>query len=77
MNTRELERDKIDRLATRLKKLRIEKGFSQEVLAAEAGLTLSQIARIETGKINPTLTTLSALSKALKLHIDELFDSEV
>jgi len=77
MEGRSLEIEKIKKFALRLKKLRVEKGLSQEKLAAEAGITLSQVARIETARINPTLTTLAALSKALKVDLGDLFDHEV
>jgi transcriptional regulator with XRE-family HTH domain len=50
------------------------KNFSQEELAYQPGLTLSQIARIETGKINPTLCTLLVISKTLKIKAGELLD---
>jgi transcriptional regulator with XRE-family HTH domain len=45
-------------LSKRLKEIRSEKGISQEELAYRSDLTLSQIARIETLKTNPTISTL-------------------
>lgn len=63
--------------AAHLKKLRKEKGFSQEKLAFEAGLDLSHIAKMETCKRNPKLTTLVALSKALQVPVRELTDFEI
>ena len=50
-----------------LKKVREEAGFTQEKLAYDSGLTLSQIARIETGKTNPTLCTIVVIEKTLKI----------
>jgi DNA-binding XRE family transcriptional regulator len=58
----------------RLQSLRRSKNFSQEELAHQSGLTLSQIARIETGKINPTLCTMLVISKTLKIKAGELLD---
>lgn len=52
--------------------LRKSKGLSQEKLANSADVSLSQISRIERGIINPTLSTLSALSKALGIPLKEL-----
>ena len=58
----------------RLKKLRLEKGFTQETLANKANLSLSQIARIETARINPTLSTLSIIAKTLEIKLSYLVD---
>ncbi len=46
----------------KLKSLRTKKGLTLEQLAFEADIELSQVHRVEKGKINPTLTTLIALS---------------
>jgi transcriptional regulator with XRE-family HTH domain len=39
-----------------------------------AEMEISQVYRIEKGIINPTLTTLSALSKALGITLKDLLD---
>jgi len=57
-----------------LQKVRRQMNFTQEELAYESGISLSQIARIETGKINPTLCTLITISKTLKIKAPELLD---
>ena len=64
----------INAFALRLKKLRKEHNFTQEQLAFESGLSLSQIARIETAKINPTLSTLIVIAKAMDIKLSELCD---
>ena len=61
-------------LANTLKKVRAKKGFTQEDLAYESGLTLSQIARIETLKINPTVSTLFCIARTLDVPVSDLFD---
>ena len=61
-------------LAIRLKELRNQKGMSQEVLAAESGLSLRTIQRIENGETNPTGDSLKRLSSALNVNPDELID---
>ena len=43
-----------------------------EQLAIEADMEISQVHRIEKGKINPTLTTLNALAKGLGITLVEL-----
>lgn len=57
----------------RLRDLRISYGLSQEQLANEAEIPLSQVGRIERGEINPTLSSINVLAKALKVEIKELF----
>ena len=49
-----------------LKRLRLRKGMSQEILARRADLKLSNLAKLEGGfNVNPTLQTLSALAGIL------------
>jgi transcriptional regulator with XRE-family HTH domain len=57
----------------RLRGLRISKSLSQEQLANEADIPLSQVGRIERGEINPTLSTIYALSNGLNVDIKDLF----
>lgn len=64
-------------LAKRLKELRDEKGITQEDLAHRSGLTLSQIARIETFKINPTISTIFRIARGLHVPLSELFNFEL
>jgi len=59
-------------LAKRLKQLRSERGITQAVLARRAGVTLSYIGRLETGRHDPQLSTLTKLAKALKVRLGEL-----
>lgn len=58
----------------RLKQVRRKKKITQEQLADLSGLDLSHIARIETAKRNPKLTTLIVLAKALQTPLSELMD---
>lgn len=56
-----------------LKKLRKQKGWSQEKLAREAGISYQTLIKIEQGRIkNPKLETLIKLAKALGVSIDKL-----
>ncbi|WP_199915409.1 helix-turn-helix domain-containing protein [Aquimarina spinulae] len=57
-----------------LRSLRKKNKLSQERLANDADIPISQVGRIERGEVNTTLSTMRALSKALKIHITELFD---
>ncbi|CAD0008895.1 hypothetical protein FLAT13_04620 [Flavobacterium salmonis] len=64
-------------LARRLKELRSEKMMSQEELADKSEITLSQIARIETAIINPTVSTIFKIARGLDVSPKELFDFEL
>lgn len=48
-----------------LKRIRLQVGYTQAKLAEEAGVSQSVIAKMEAGSIDPTYSTLSAVSKAL------------
>lgn len=58
-----------------LRRMRLERGFTQESLAYEAGIAPSFLSQIETGKRAPTVTTLDVLAKAMKMPIVEFFAS--
>lgn len=64
-------------LAKRLKEIRFEKGVSQEELAYRSEMTLSQIARIETVRTNPTISTLFKIARALEVPPSDLFNFEL
>ncbi len=56
-----------------LRKLREERGLSQEALANDADIPINQVGRIERGEINTTISTANAIAKALKIELSELF----
>ena len=64
--------DTLSKFGEKLKTLRTLKGLTLEQLAFEADIELSQVHRVEKGKINPTLTTLIALAKGLDITLAEL-----
>lgn len=57
-----------------LKNLRKEKGFTQEQLAIDLNIEISQISRIERGIINTSVGNINAIARVLKVHHNELFD---
>ena len=59
------------------KEIRSEKGITQEELSYRSELTLSQIARIETIKTNPTISTIFKIVRALEIPLKELFNFEL
>ncbi|MEQ1493030.1 MAG: helix-turn-helix transcriptional regulator, partial [Terricaulis sp.] len=52
-------------LGRNLKRLRSEKGWSQEELADQAGLHRTYVSGVERGVRNPTITIVATLAKAL------------
>jgi len=57
-----------------LKSLRIEKGFTQEKLAELSNLDVTFISKMENGKLQPSLTTIISISKALGVSASYLID---
>lgn len=74
INTR--DQNYLKKFGKHLKKLREEKGMSQEELANCADVSLPQITRIERGVVNPTLCTIKALANGLEMKTNSLFDFE-
>lgn len=66
----------LKKFGSHLKRLRNSKQMTLEQLAFAADVELSQIHRIETGKINPTLTTLIAISNGIEITVSELINVE-
>ncbi|WP_081161489.1 helix-turn-helix domain-containing protein [Niastella populi] len=61
-------------LGDRIRDLRTQQELSQEDLANEADVPLSQIGRIERGENNPTISTLYVIAQALKIDLKVLVD---
>lgn len=62
------------RLATNMKRLRKERGWSQEALADEAGLDRTYISGIERQVKNPTVTVVERVARALGCRLGDLLD---
>ena len=63
-------------LGTRIKRIRTQKGLTQQALAVRVGLTQPYIVMLETGKrTNPSLQLLQRLAKALGVPLAELLQS--
>ena len=63
-----------ERLAVNMKRLRKERGWSQEALADAAGLDRTYISGIERVVKNPTITVVERVSAALQCSIGQLLD---
>jgi transcriptional regulator with XRE-family HTH domain len=58
----------------RLRKLRKDKGMSQEALALEAGLDRTYVSGVERGERNISLENIERLAQALGVKIRDLFE---
>lgn len=64
-------------LSQKIAALRQAKGWSQELLAENAGINLRTLQRIENGHSSPRGDTLRRLSKALETELEVLFDASL
>jgi transcriptional regulator with XRE-family HTH domain len=60
------------RLGEKIRKLRLDKGFSQQSFADECGLHRTYMGSVERGERNLTLKTLQTVAKALGLTVADL-----
>lgn len=61
------------KIGKKIKKLRQEKGISQDRLSKLADLSLNTVVTVESGaNPNPTIETLTRIAKALKVGVDDL-----
>ena len=62
----------LEKIGMRIKAVRTKRGWSREEHAAKAGVSRGYLARLETGRHEPTLTMLAKLAKALRVKMTEL-----
>jgi len=62
-------------LARVVRRLRREKGWTQDELAAKVGVEQMAISLIENARANPTLETLESLAKSLGVRFVDLFEA--
>lgn len=67
------EKSYIKKLGKRIVTIREEKGIKQKELSDLLDIDDGSLRRIESGRTNPTTTTLLSLSKALNVDVSELF----
>jgi transcriptional regulator with XRE-family HTH domain len=63
-----------ERMATKIKALREQRKMTQEQLAERAGIGRSYLARLETARQDPTLSTLEKIAKALRVKVAKLLE---
>lgn len=61
-----------ERLGMNVKRIREQRGWTQEALAEKAHVHRVYLAQIETGKKIPSIPTLEKLAKALKVKLGDL-----
>ena len=59
-------------LAERIRRLRNQKGWSQEEFAATCNINRSYMGRIERGELNLTLETLEKIANGLSVSVSAL-----
>ncbi len=59
-----------------MRRLRLERGLTQEQLAVDAQIDLTYLGGIERGKRNPSLLVLARIAGALRTRIAELVNEE-
>lgn len=65
-----------EKFGKQVKKLRLEKGLSQEALALLADLDRTYIPSIEKGERNVSIIVIEKIANALKVKISILFDEK-
>jgi transcriptional regulator with XRE-family HTH domain len=61
------------RVAWNIRRLRVERGISQDAFAVDAGIDRTYVSRLERGMENPTVAVLEGIAAALGVEIEELF----
>lgn len=61
------------RFGKNVHEIRILKGLTQEQLGEEAKISQVQVARIESGKLNTSISTVAAIADALGVNQGDLF----
>ncbi|MDC0767183.1 helix-turn-helix domain-containing protein [Streptomyces sp. HD] len=59
----------------RIRQARLRRGTSLRALAREIGVSASLISQVENGKSQPSVSTLYAITTALGISVESLFDS--
>jgi len=73
---RRRNQDIIDNIGRNIRKYRKLKGLTIVELSYLAKVEAKQISRLELGQNDPTASTLSFISEALKIDITQLFEKE-
>ena len=64
----------LNRFGERLRTVRKSKGFTQEKLAFELGIEVSQISRLERGLLNTSISNVHLIAQKLDVRTSFLFE---
>lgn len=64
-------------IGKQIKKSRVNRGMTQEVLAEKVNISIPHISRIENGSSSPSLQTLVDICNALDITIDNLMQDSL
>ena len=73
-NNLKMDKEYLQKFANNLKKLRKEKGLTQDDLAVSEQISRSMISLIEIAKTDLTVSKVKIIADTLKVHPKELFD---
>ena len=68
-------RDIATSLGVEIRSLRQASGMTTQMLASLSGLSIGMLSRLERGNVSPSIASLAAIAKALKVPIGRLFSN--
>lgn len=63
-------------VAERIKNIRMSKNLSQKEVALSIGINQAQYSRIESGKVEPTLSSLEKIANALNVSVSDFLKED-
>jgi transcriptional regulator with XRE-family HTH domain len=66
-----------EELGSRIREARLAKGLSLRGMAAEAAISPSLLSQVETGKVQPSVSTLWAIVSCLGISVDDVLGHQV
>lgn len=63
-------------VSDRIKAIRKTRGLSQQEVANKIGIDRAQYSRVETGKSEPTITSLTKIAQALEVSVTDFFSED-
>lgn len=64
-------------ISMNLKKLRLARGYSLDLVSEQTGVSKSMLGQIERGEANPTIGTIGKIISGLRVELDELIKNPV
>jgi transcriptional regulator with XRE-family HTH domain len=62
------------RLGKRIRELRTQRGWTQDVFADKSGFHRAQVGAFERGEMNITIASLLLIAQTLKIRVVDLFE---